>query len=152
MGNPPLWWFSVGAILLTIWVLFKRINIESKVKNRFSHSESKTIDDSIRFLPKIELGLLLYLLINWVANWTPWITVTRCVFLYHYMSAFVFAALILAWWIDRSLQSDFPVFRLIGTVVVFLIILGFVFWMPIFLGLPLSPEQWKMRMWFPSWI
>jgi dolichyl-phosphate-mannose--protein O-mannosyl transferase len=26
------------------------------------------------------------------------------------------------------------------------------YWMPLYLGLPLSPDQWKLRMWLPSWI
>jgi dolichyl-phosphate-mannose--protein O-mannosyl transferase len=39
-----------------------------------------------------------------------------------------------------------------GVTALFLILLGFVFWMPIFLGLPLSPEAWQSRMWLPSWI
>ncbi|MEY3222145.1 MAG: hypothetical protein RLZZ203_1001, partial [Cyanobacteriota bacterium] len=29
---------------------------------------------------------------------------------------------------------------------------AFVFWMPIYLGLPLSPHDYRMRMWFNSWI
>ncbi|MEB3281020.1 MAG: phospholipid carrier-dependent glycosyltransferase [Lyngbya sp.] len=151
MGNPPLWWFSVGAILLTFWVLWERIITWVKIKNN-PYIPATSVHAYIRFPPKIELWLLLYLLVNWLANWTPWMTVTRCVFLYHYMSAFVFAALILAWWIDRWLQSNLFHLRLIGTTALGLILLGFVFWMPIFLGLPLSPEQWQIRMWFPSWI
>jgi dolichyl-phosphate-mannose--protein O-mannosyl transferase len=152
MGNPPLWWFSVVAIILTIWVLWERIKIWVKIKQESPNLSSTNLQAYTRFPPTIELWLLLYLVVNWLANWTPWITVTRCVFLYHYMSAFVFAALILAWWIDRWLHSHLLHLRLMGVTALFLILLGFVFWMPIFLGLPLSPEAWQSRMWLPSWI
>jgi dolichyl-phosphate-mannose--protein O-mannosyl transferase len=152
MGNPPLWWFSVVAIILTIWMLWERIKIWVKIKQESPNLSSTNLQAYTRFPPTIELWLLLYLVVNWLANWAPWITVTRCVFLYHYMSAFVFAALILAWWIDRWLHSHLLHLRLMGVTAVFLILLGFVFWMPIFLGLPLSPEAWQSRMWLPSWI
>ena len=152
MGNPPLWWFSVGAIIFTIWVLWERIITWVTIKNNPSILSETSVYVSTHFIPKVEFWLLLYLIVNWLANWTPWMTVTRCVFLYHYMSAFVFAGLILAWWIDRWLQSNLFHLRLIGATILGLILLGFVFWMPIFLGLPLSPEQWKIRMWFSSWI
>jgi dolichyl-phosphate-mannose--protein O-mannosyl transferase len=29
---------------------------------------------------------------------------------------------------------------------------AFIFWIPIYLGLPLSPDDYRMRMWFNSWI
>ena len=152
MGNPPLWWFSVVAIILTIWVLSERMVSWVKIKRNPLILLTTSVRAHTRFPPKIELWLLLYLVANWLANWTPWMAVTRCVFLYHYMSAFIFAGLILAWWIDRWLRSHLFHLRSIGATTLGLILLGFVFWMPIFLGLPLSPEQWKIRMWFRSWI
>jgi dolichyl-phosphate-mannose--protein O-mannosyl transferase len=35
---------------------------------------------------------------------------------------------------------------------IFLILLAFIFWLPVFLGLPLSPQEFQSRMWLPSWI
>ncbi len=152
MGNPPLWWFSVVALILTLWVLFKRIIIEVQIKREAPSLSPSKQQAYTRFPSPLELWLLLYLIVNWLANWLPWMTVKRCVFLYHYMSAFVFAALILAWWIDYCLQSHRLHLRFIGVTALFLILLGFVFWMPLFLGLPLSPESWEIRMWLRSWI
>ena len=96
--------------------------------------------------------IAVYLVLNWLANLLPWARVTRCTFIYHYMGASIFASLALAWIVDRWLHSYRNQLRALGISVIFLILLAFVFWMPVYLGLPLSPESYKLRMWFPSWI
>jgi dolichyl-phosphate-mannose--protein O-mannosyl transferase len=68
------------------------------------------------------------------------------------MGASVFAALALAWLVDRWLDSDRIEYRSAGITVIFLVLLAFVFWLPIYLGLPLSPQEYQFRMWFRSWI
>lgn len=152
MGNPPLWWFSVLAILLTFGVFLQRMLTYVKVKRNSVTSKSSEQIASVSFSTSTELWLLLYLILNWSANWLPWIKVTRCVFLYHYISSLVFAVLIVTSWIESLLYSQKRSNRVIGVTGLFLILMGFIFWMPIYLGLPLSPEEWKLRMWFSSWI
>ncbi|NET14099.1 MAG: dolichyl-phosphate-mannose--protein O-mannosyl transferase, partial [Okeania sp. SIO1H6] len=85
-------------------------------------------------------------------NFLPWSKVTRCTFIYHYMGAAVFAILALAWWLDKWLNNRQVHLRAIGVTVIFIILFAFVFWMPVYLGLPISPQNWQMRMWFRSWI
>jgi dolichyl-phosphate-mannose--protein O-mannosyl transferase len=95
----------------------------------------------------------LYLVVNWLANLLPWVRVTRCTFLYHYMGASVFSGLALAWLVDRWLTyRDKPQYRSAGVTVICVVLLAFVFWLPIYLGLPLSVADYHLRMWFSSWI
>ena len=143
MGNPFLWWFGFAAILfLIVAVLIKQLVIPLIKQRRLSLNPSLSID----------IGISLYLILNYVANLLPWMTVNRCVFIYHYMTAVVFAFLALAWLIDKCLRSHHTKLRSFGLTVTFLIIIAFIFWMPIYLGLPLSPDAYKLRMWFRSWI
>ena len=68
------------------------------------------------------------------------------------MTAVIFAFMALAWLIDKCLLSSHVELRSFGLAVTFLIIFGFIFWMPIYLGLPLSNDAYRLRMWFNSWI
>ena len=150
MGNPILWWFSIWAILLLILMLFNRV--WHWEKNRQARHKRIKLKESIRFPPTLEMWLLLYLVINWLSNFFPWIRVSRCTFLYHYMGALVFAILGFSWWVDRWLNSRKVVWRMTGVTMIFIVLCAFVFWMPVYLGLALSPQNWQFRMWFHSWI
>jgi dolichyl-phosphate-mannose-protein mannosyltransferase len=136
MGNPFLWWLSTAAILLLLLLLTQRL-IEGV---------------AWKFLPSPHTWIALYFVLNWMANLLPWGRVTRCIFLYHYMGASVFSGLALAWLVDRWLHSKQPHYRSAGATVIFLVLVAFVFWLPIYLGLPLSVQSYNLRMWFSSWI
>ncbi|MHC5721186.1 MAG: dolichyl-phosphate-mannose--protein O-mannosyl transferase, partial [Nostoc sp.] len=100
----------------------------------------------------VDTWIGLYLVINYVANLLPWVEVTRCAFIYHYMCAVVFVFLAIAWFVDQCLRSYYQQLRALGVTITFIILVAFIFWMPIYLGLPLSPNSYKLRMWFNSWI
>ena len=160
IGNPPLWWSSTAAILVMFWMLVQRIWVWASASFRF---KVPTIRASWQ---PAQTWIALYLLLNWFANLLPWIKVTRCTFLYHYMESSVFAELGLALLIDHWLSSYRRELRGLGVTLIFLILLAFVFWMPIYLGLPLSPEGYHLRLpslslkmlppwlnhWLPNWL
>lgn len=135
MGNPVLWWLSAIAILVLFLILILRIK-------QFTTNINQ---------PAVELSVIIYLLLNYCANYLPWIMVTRCSFIYYYMGALIFAILALAWLIDQYLHYRIWQ-RGLGVTIIFLILCSFVFWIPIFLGLPLSPDEFQSRMWLKSWI
>ncbi|MEQ8994957.1 MAG: phospholipid carrier-dependent glycosyltransferase [Coleofasciculus sp. B1-GNL1-01] len=136
MGNPILWWLSTSAILLLLLLLLQRI-----------------WSGMCGYFPPTTVNYIsLYLGLNWLAQLLPWIGVSRCTFLYHYMGASVFSGLGLAWLIDRWLHREQESWQIAAITVISLILLAFVFWLPIYLGLPLSPEGHQLRMWFRSWI
>lgn len=148
-GNPLLFWLSSAAIGIAILILsewiFKWISL--------GFEQPKSISKNRQFLQQSsEIWVLLYLVINYAVNWLPWSKVSRCTFIYLYMGALVFAVLTIAWLVDRWLRSSRDVYQILGGLTVFAIVLSFLFWMPIYLGLPLSPESFQLRMWFKSWI
>lgn len=136
MGNPVLWWLSSLAMFVAIALLVQK----------FSEGEGSTQPLTPSTTTVLYLGL------NWFANLLPWMPVTRCTFLYHYMGCSVFAGLTLAWIVDRWLHHPDVQYRNLALVILGLIAIAFLFWMPIYLGLPLSPWEYRLRMWLPSWV
>lgn len=142
MGNPFLWWFSTAAIVLVIGLLAHRLwQWLVSSKNSISASHLTLYD-----------WISLYLVLNWAANLLPWVKVTRCVFLYHYMESLVFAVLALSLVLDRWLFSSLQQRRTMALSVILIILAAFIFWLPLYLGLPLSPAEIQLRRWLPSWI
>ncbi len=155
MGNPLLWWLTVVTLLLSIWVLLERIGVWLTTNTQWQillGLPDPPITSGVRLLPVAEYWLLFYLCVNGLANWLPWSIVSRCTFIYHYMSTIGFAVLLLAWWIERWLHSSQYHLRIIGLSLIFSMIIALIFWLPIYLGLPLTVEGWKLRMWLSSWI
>lgn len=159
IGNPFLWWLaSIGSLAL-LWVLVLRVGAWLRApQSRAGGLEATryyrrwaTVD-----LPRLPRGLdnwtILFLLVNWGANWLPWAKVSRCTFLYHYMSASVFALLAIALWVEQGLHSANTRYRQLSIAALLLIGFAFLFWLPLFLGLPLSPDGIFIRRWLPSWI
>jgi hypothetical protein len=142
MGNPFLWWFGLAAMIFLIGMVIITITMPIIAKKRLFIPKNLTVDTWIG----------LFLVINYGANLLPWVEVTRCVFIYHYMSAVVFTFIAIAWVVDQCLLSYYRQIRAVGVTITFIIVAAFIFWMPIYLGLPISPDGYRMRMWFSSWI
>ncbi|TVQ58042.1 MAG: phospholipid carrier-dependent glycosyltransferase [Spirulina sp. DLM2.Bin59] len=126
MGNPILWWGATAAIIILLIQVWR-----DRPGDR---------------------GIGLYLLISYGANLLPWANVSRCAFLYHYMAALVFAILALAYCCDRLCWQGSPSRWPWGVGIITLCTVAFWFWSPLYLGLPLSPESYQLRMWFSHWI
>ncbi len=141
MGNPVLWWLSSAAIALTFWMVLENARSLPSLAN----ARAVTM-----LIPARELWTGLFLLVNYIANLLPWIPVSRCVFLYHYMGCSVFATMMLAWLVDRWLKLENA--RIVALWIILLVAAAFIFWMPIYLGLPLTEQGYQWRMWFKSWI
>lgn len=136
MGNPILWWLSTAAILIIFLLLIQRLWLGLWGK----------------FAPTTANYISLYLVMNWLANLLPWVRVTRCIFLYHYMGSSVFAGLGLAWIIDHWLHREQREWRNAAKIAIALIAIAFIFWLPIYLGLPIPAQSYRLWMWFRSWI
>ncbi|MBW4471812.1 MAG: phospholipid carrier-dependent glycosyltransferase [Stenomitos rutilans HA7619-LM2] len=149
IGNPFLWWLSTLAIVLVFVVLVQQL---LNWRTTPLSTEGVATSDRRLTLSTTEIWLALFIGVNYAANLLPWVKVTRCTFLYHYMGASVFATMAIAWLVDRWLHSKQTNLRMLGIVAIVLIVLAFIFWLPIYLGLPLSTLGFKLRMWLPSWV
>jgi dolichyl-phosphate-mannose-protein mannosyltransferase len=209
-GNPPLWWATTGAIALTLGIA---IGITVPKFRQWISASHHSLG-----LTPTETYLPLYLTTGFAAHLLPWLSISRCAFLYHYMSAYLFSSLSLAWLLSKGLKAPWkrlspkgwillasctinvllsigvlvnllpqlnaefwkrPVWtlilllcfcifsvlstgilivtlcqnpRLLALVILSLSMLGFLFWLPLYLGLPISPYEWQWRIWLPSWV
>lgn len=135
LGNPILFWLSAAATLAlsVVWIL-----------NLLRWFRSGKAPKGLLFQSVVLMGFY--------ANWLPWSLVSRCLFQYHYMAASLFAFLSLAWFVALALCSKILTVRIIGWVVVALLVAGFIFWLPLQLGIPIHPDSFYDRMWLKSWI
>lgn len=150
MGNPVLWWLSTAATLLLFLILIGMLAQYIWVGTTISENDVKPKQEPL--LQSTEVWIIVYAVVNYAANLLPWVKVTRCTFLYHYMSASIFSFLALAWIVERWLRSDRMWLQVTGVTIISLILLAFIFWMPLYLGLPLSPETFQSRILFRSWL
>ncbi|MGK7940980.1 MAG: phospholipid carrier-dependent glycosyltransferase [Crocosphaera sp.] len=125
LGNPILWWFSTVSVLSILLLILLKLSIKNY---------------------HYDYPIFIFILINYFANLLPWIKVSRCTFLYHYMSSYSFALLSIAWVIEQCLKSSCLIHRRLGIIILFLITVAFIYWLPIYLGLPLSQKEFNLRM------
>jgi dolichyl-phosphate-mannose-protein mannosyltransferase len=124
LGNPILWWFSTLAIMIiTASLLIPK------------------------FRQTTNIGITNYLLLGYFANYAPWLLVKRCLFIYHYMSAAVFSFVALAWLVSQMLEQK-GTFRYLGYGIVAVVLLTQIFFMPIWLGIPILESDFYHRIWF----
>jgi dolichyl-phosphate-mannose--protein O-mannosyl transferase len=154
MGNPLLWWFSTAAIAIVLaicgWLLVHQIAIQ--INRRFNRHTHQAVWAMPLALSSTERSLLIFLAVCYLANLLPWLRVTRCLFIYHYMGASVFASMALAWLVDRWLSSRQSHLRPLSIAILAIVTLSFLFWLPVYLGLPLSSSGFTLRMWLRSWV
>ncbi|MCS6813972.1 MAG: phospholipid carrier-dependent glycosyltransferase [Cyanobacteria bacterium] len=155
MGNPILWWASSIAIVILLVQLGQRLWRQAVTRTHETTmtplpTSEQPVEKATAQQPVLELWSIGYMLVNYAANLLPWVRVSRCAFLYHYMGAGVFATLALAWCCDQWLHGDQDS-RINTLMLIVFIILAFIFWLPLYLGLPLSPEAAQLRRLLPTW-
>jgi dolichyl-phosphate-mannose-protein mannosyltransferase len=137
-GNPVIWWgLLVGVVVVALgWMrrpeLFER------------HRATMAL-----------LG------VAWAANFLPFATIVRPMFLYHYFFSFMFCiaavsigmGLLAGWMTDDEKVWRFPSRRSTALYwgILGVALAGFVFFAPISYGLPLSDGGLSARIWLDSW-
>ena len=154
MGNPILWWLSTLAILWVVSRWGRSLGFSWITNWRWPKAGQRpSLPPLDRANPSPELFWVpLYLGVNYAANFLPWIGVSRCIFLYHYLPASLFSGMAIAWLVERWLRNHDPALKNWAIAIIAAVAIGFIFWLPLYLGLPLSPLEWQLRIWLPSWI
>jgi dolichyl-phosphate-mannose-protein mannosyltransferase len=142
MGNPLLWWLALAAVFGSIWLVVQRLRL---VANTFKIE--KAILAPVGELNLNYISVPLFMVVNYAANLLPWVRVTRCLYIYHYMGAVLFAITGLAWVVDLGLRSSSKLGQIAGLTTIFSVAAAFVFWLPIFLGLSIEKTQLSFRLW-----
>jgi dolichyl-phosphate-mannose-protein mannosyltransferase len=120
IGNPFIWWASTVAMLYLLLTSFNREFWKDRTN--------------------------LIILAGFFLNLLPFIGISRVMFLYHYLSSYIFAILALSLLIDRTKKPERT--ALICIIVAFLIFLWF---SPLSYGLPLEASGFTNRFWLTTW-
>ena len=129
IGNPLLWWSSTVAMLYALFRLGKEFWQSKKRSELLDHP-------------------LIPLLLGYLAFFLPWIPVNRVLFMYHYLPAYGFALPILGYFLVEEWQT-----RARGVLLfLFLALLVTLFFLPLVLGWPLSPESLAQHIWVKKWL
>lgn len=135
LGNPILFWFSFAAVIALA------INLKIKC---ISWYKTKDIPEGLLFQSVVVIGFF--------GNWLPWVIVSRCTFQYLYMPASVFSFMATAWYIYKGFNAKSLWIRRITWVAIACIVCGFLYWLPVQIGIPISRDGFYSRMWLNSWI
>jgi len=146
-GTPILWWLSSLAIIGTAIVVF----IWLAHSLRYGRVSKLHLISSVNLVSPLNLSVGCFVVAGYLANFLPWAKVSRCTFMYHYMSAEIFTFLALAWILDRVWQRKELMLRAITPTLILACIVAFWFWMPIFYGTTITRAAFDLRMWSQSW-
>lgn len=122
LGNPIIWWAGVLAIVFQVW--------EFITKRTWTAAAVLT---------------------GFFAGWLPWLLFPdRTTFAFYAVAFIPFTIMAIGLSLQRILTLKY------GKVLVatFLVVCALVSWwfMPIWVGEVITIEQWRLRMWFPTWI
>ncbi len=124
-GNPAVWWVSIPATAIMLWFMLK----ERKFKTA---------------------GLIL---IGYLAQYLPWVGVTRVVFIYHYFTSVPFIILIIVYSAMNMKSYLNPKLFTAAAAVYAVAVIGlFIMFYPVISGYEVSGNYIKnVLTWFSTW-
>ena len=169
MNHPFLVWLGTAAIALLI---VQKVGQFRQRSSSAAEVETQNIDRAAKFgdptisrprkRARLKRSAIKHLrdsrpspstavVITYLANWLPWAFIQRSTFFYHYFSSALMAEIALAWLMSHWLTSNRPSWHWAAGSLLGLIVAGFIFWLPLWIGWPLSLEALQQRWWVPSW-
>ncbi len=94
---------------------------------------------------------VLFLLIGLLAQYLPWMGISRLAFQYHYFATMVFVILFVVYAM-KDLEERYPRFQYVSLGFVVLCLALFVAFYPVLSGVPATKEYVESLKWFDSWI
>ncbi len=121
MGNPAIWWTGLACIVPALYFAWKR-----KEK------------------------MMLVAFIGYACQLFPWILVTRCTFIYHYFTAVPFLILMIVY-VIKCLYEDKVINRWVIAVYLGLVVLLYILFYPVMVGIPVKESYIDALRWFSTW-
>ncbi|MHB8508052.1 MAG: phospholipid carrier-dependent glycosyltransferase [Candidatus Dormibacteria bacterium] len=130
LGNPAIWWAAIPALVYTGIVALRERSFAAAL-----------------------------IVVAFLAAWLPFSRVTRVMFLYHMFGSLPFMMLAVAFTLARLRHfkvrlvvghTSLP--QLTGTHLALaylgMVLVTFIFFYPLWTGLPITGDEWNMRIWF----
>ncbi|NER78189.1 MAG: hypothetical protein F6K42_01165 [Leptolyngbya sp. SIO1D8] len=165
MDNPFLLWFGSAAIVLLMLQIVDQCRRHLQNSIRFSKSRKTARTHKSGDSPKREalntnrvthashrqVPVTVSIVMVYLANWLPWTLIQRSTFFYHYLSSALMGAVAIAWLMSRWFTGDRASWRWAGWGILGLLLAGFLFWLPLWIGGTLPMEALQQRWWLPTW-
>jgi dolichyl-phosphate-mannose-protein mannosyltransferase len=153
VGNPAVWWGGLAATLIGVAALvLRRDRFRGEPAAGSTGTSSATRD--VTSVPPYFAGS--FLLGAIAINFVPFAAIQRVMYLYHYLFALVFVVMFGAYAVGRlsdwnaaggSWRAQPPWSRALYWTIAVLLLIGFVYTLPLTYGWPLSRSQWAARSW-----
>lgn len=122
MGNPVIWWFGIPC---TLYVFFRWIFKKDKKAG--------------------------FLCIAYLAQYIPWMSISRITFIYHYLPAILFVMLMIAYTL-QNISSSFKWGKKAAALYVAAAVICFFVFFPVVSGVPVDKEYGLGLRWLKDWI
>lgn len=122
MGNPAIWWVGIPCEL---YVFFRWIIKRDKRAG--------------------------FLCISYLAQYIPWMSISRITFIYHYFPAILFVILMMGYTMQH-IREDFSWGKKAITIYLAIAVICFFLFFPVISGLPVNKEYGLHLRWLKDWI
>lgn len=122
MGNPIIYWLIIPCLIFMLYRIIRK--------------KDKTA---------------LFLLFAYVAQYAPWIPITRILFIYHYFAPSLFGILIIGYTF-KLLCEKWPKAKYGIVAYLVAVVVLFIIFYPAISGLPVSQEYLFRLKWLPEWV
>jgi len=144
-GNPAVWWLGIFATWYMVFYGITKLTIKE-----FAIRITSGTNQPIRFFSGFDRDIA-FLIVAYLAQFLPWMLITRLTWIYHYFPSVPFVVLIVTWmfkhFVDRKPQRRYFA---VGYAV--LVIALFALFYPILSGLPISMDFVQTYLqWLPRW-
>ena len=122
IGNPFIWWIAFVSLIAGLF-FWKSKPPETKW----------------------------FLYAGWYLTLFPFMNIKRVMFLYHYLPGLIFSIVIMSLFIFDGFEKLKRFRMVIFLSLLVLFVSGFLFFMPLTYGLPLTDHQYSLRVWLKGW-
>lgn len=138
LGNPLVWWLGIIGILGYLYLLTKNYFYKFKLK-----------------LPSIFYSKASYFLfLGYLVYFLPFLAIKRFMLIYHYLPALLFSIILFSIFLEglskmifkSSVKANILFFGIL-----ILVLISFIYFLPLSYGLSLTESAFQSRIWLPSW-
>lgn len=155
-GNPAVWYASLVCTLSGIFMLIYRFIVRPQIVDKPAAGIFGALDsgeEAINDKSARDIRILSFLFIAFACNYLPWVGISRCIFIYHFFATVPFFMLFTVYILRDIARSNKKTALIMTIVLVFVSLILFIMFNPIWTGYAVSKEYVKTFLaWFPSWV
>ena len=159
LGNPLVWWASAFGVPMFCGSWFasrlrmrRGLGVEEGTWRRFGLETVWLTALGVEVWSKTSNGCA-FLFLGWLLHYAPFFPMDRCLFLHHYLAAYLFSMMLFAGFVDTIIAGSSSQTKWAACCVIMAIFAwSFVYFMPLAYGTPFaSQSEVADRKWLSGW-